>query len=98
MSLSSNIRPTRLEYIRTKRRISIAQKGLKLLKLKRQALILEFFNTNKTAAELRGTLQAELIKGYEVKENRAINEFPPPPGEGSEEGAVCPFTIAETLP
>src|SRR4051812_31103499 len=65
MSLSSNIRPTRLEYIRTKRRISIAQKGLKLLKLKRQALILEFFNTNKTAAELRGTLQAELIKGYE---------------------------------
>jgi len=66
MSLSSNIRPTRLEYIRTKRRISIAQKGLKLLKLKRQALILEFFNTNKTAAELRGTLQAELIKGYEA--------------------------------
>jgi V/A-type H+-transporting ATPase subunit D len=66
MSLSSNIRPTRLEYIRSKRRISIAQKGLKLLKLKRQALILEFFNTNKTAAELRGTLQAELIKGYEA--------------------------------
>jgi len=66
MSLSSNIRPTRLEYIRTKRRISIAQKGLKLLKLKRQALILEFFNTNKTAAELRGTLQSELIKGYEA--------------------------------
>jgi V/A-type H+-transporting ATPase subunit D len=66
MSLSSNIRPTRLEYIRAKRRISIAQKGLKLLKLKRQALILEFFNTNKTAAELRGTLQSELVKGYEA--------------------------------
>ena len=66
MSLSSNIRPTRLEYIRTKRRISIAQKGLKLLKLKRQALILEFFNTNKTAAELRATLQSELIKGYQA--------------------------------
>jgi V/A-type H+/Na+-transporting ATPase subunit D len=60
-----NIRPTRLEYIRTKRRINIAKKGLKLLKLKRQALILEFFNTSKSAASLRSGLQAELIKGYQ---------------------------------
>ena len=37
MALTSNIRPTRLEYIRTKRRILIDKKGLKL---KRQALIL----------------------------------------------------------
>jgi len=60
-----NIRPTRLEYIRTKRRIIIAKKGLKLLKLKRQALILEFFNTSKSAASLRSVLQAELVKGYQ---------------------------------
>ena len=53
MPSTSDIRPTRLEYIRTKRRILIARKGLKLLKLKRQALILEFFNTSKTAAALR---------------------------------------------
>ena len=66
MALTSTIRPTRLEYIRTKRRIIIAKKGLKLLKLKRQALILEFFNTSKTAAALRGSLQSELIKGYET--------------------------------
>ena len=66
MVLTSNIRPTRLEYIRTKRRILIAKKGLKLLKLKRQALILEFFNTSKTASALRGSLQSELIKGYET--------------------------------
>ena len=66
MVSTSNIRPTRLEYIRTKRRILIAKKGLKLLKLKRQALILEFFNTSKTTAALRGSLQAELIKGYET--------------------------------
>jgi V/A-type H+-transporting ATPase subunit D len=39
---------------------------LKLLKLKRQALILEFFNTSKTASALRGSLQSELIKGYET--------------------------------
>jgi len=60
-----NIKPTRLEYIRTKRRIIIAKKGLKLLKLKRQALILEFFNTSKSAASLRSVLQAELVKGYQ---------------------------------
>jgi V/A-type H+/Na+-transporting ATPase subunit D len=60
-----NIRPTRLEYIRTKRRIIVARKGLKLLKLKRQALILEFFNTSKSVASLRSGLQAELVKGYQ---------------------------------
>lgn len=65
MSTNSNIRPTRLEYIKTKKRIVIAKKGLKLLKLKRQALILEFFNTSKTAAALRESLQTELKKGYE---------------------------------
>lgn len=65
MPSAINIRPTRLEYIRAKRRILIAKKGLKLLKLKRQALILEFFNTAKTAAALRGGLQSELVKGYE---------------------------------
>src|SRR3989442_1715190 len=65
MPLAIDIRPTRLEYIRTKRRIVIAKKGLRLLKLKRQALILEFFNTSKTAAALRSGLQVELIKGYE---------------------------------
>ena len=65
MPTALNIRPTRLEYIRTKRRILIANKGLKLLKLKRQALILEFFNASKTAAALRSSLQAELMKGYQ---------------------------------
>src|SRR3989338_7943654 len=65
MPAGTDIRPTRLEYIRAKRRIRIAQKGLKLLKLKRQALILEFFNISKTSARLRGELQSELIKGYQ---------------------------------
>jgi len=62
---STDIRPTRLEYLRAKNRIKIAQKGLKLLKLKRQALILEFFNISKSSAKLRGKLNSELIKGYQ---------------------------------
>ena len=65
MTIGSDIRPTRLEYLRAKKRIKIAQKGLKLLKLKRQALILEFFNISKSSAKLRGELNSELIKGYQ---------------------------------
>jgi len=65
LPISSDIRPTRLEYLRAKKRIKIAQKGLKLLKLKRQALIFEFFNISKTSARLRGELNSQLIKGYQ---------------------------------
>ena len=51
--------------MRAKKRIRIAEKGLKLLKLKRQALIFEFFNISKSSARLRGELNSELIKGYQ---------------------------------
>ncbi len=60
-----NIKPTRMEYLRTMRRIAVSRKGLKLLKLKRSALILEFFNLSKTLADMRSGLQAKLLKGYE---------------------------------
>jgi V/A-type H+/Na+-transporting ATPase subunit D len=54
-----------MEYLRTIRRIAVSRKGLKLLKLKRSALILEFFNLSKTLADMRSGLQTKLIKGYE---------------------------------
>ena len=38
---------------------------MKLLKLKRQALILEFFSITKSSAKLRGKLNSELIRGYQ---------------------------------
>ena len=38
---------------------------MKLLKLKRQALILEFFNISKASSRLRSELQLELDKGYQ---------------------------------
>ncbi len=60
MPSNTDIRPTRLEYLRTKKRIKIAKKGLKLLKLK-----LEFFSISKASSRLRGELNAELIKGYQ---------------------------------
>ena len=38
---------------------------MKLLKLKRQALILEFFNISKASSRLRSELQLQLDKGYQ---------------------------------
>jgi V/A-type H+-transporting ATPase subunit D len=60
-----SIRPTRLELLRTRRRIVLAKKGLNLLKLKRSALIAEFFNLSRQALELRGDLQRKIARGYE---------------------------------
>ncbi|MDG6939067.1 MAG: V-type ATP synthase subunit D [Nitrososphaerota archaeon] len=65
MPAASNVRPTRMEYLKTVRRIAMAKKGLKLLKLKRQALILEFFTLSKTVATLRSGLRKKLQKGYD---------------------------------
>jgi V/A-type H+/Na+-transporting ATPase subunit D len=59
------IRPTRLELIRTRRRIAVAQRGLNLLKLKRSALIVEFFAISREALRLRGDLKERIARGYE---------------------------------
>jgi V/A-type H+/Na+-transporting ATPase subunit D len=59
-----NVRPTRLELLRTRRRIVVARRGLKLLKLKRTALIQEFFALSREARELRGDLQKRVARGY----------------------------------
>jgi len=66
MPVIINVRPTRMEYLRTKRRIIIAKKGLNVLKLKRQALILEFFGISKKAVSLRDDLRMRLLEGYET--------------------------------
>jgi len=61
-----NVRPTRLELLRTRRRIVVAKRGLNLLKLKRTALIAEFFRISKEAARLRGDLRGRIAAGYEA--------------------------------
>jgi len=63
--VQENVRPTRLELLRTRRRIVVANKGLKLLKLKRTALIVEFFSISREAMKLRGDLQQRIARGYE---------------------------------
>ncbi len=59
------LRPTRLELIRTRRRIVLSKRGLDLLKLKRSALIVEFFRIAREAVELRGGLQRKLELGFD---------------------------------
>ena len=62
---TETVRPTRLELLRTRRRIVVAKKGLNLLKLKRSALIVEFFALSREALKLRGDLRARVERGYE---------------------------------
>lgn len=61
---ATDVNPTRMELINTKERIALAVKGHKLLKQKRDALILEFFKILKKAKDLRGELAKKMAKGY----------------------------------
>lgn len=63
--MQSNIKTTRIELIRTKRRIAIAQKGLSLLKMKRSSLVLEFFNLARQIQKLRGNLPGTVARARE---------------------------------
>ena len=61
---ATDVNPTRMELILTKDRIKLASKGHKLLKQKRDALILEFFKILKKSQDLRGQLALKLAHGY----------------------------------
>ena len=81
---TTNIRPTRMELLKTKGRIKLAKRGLDLLKLKRSSLIMEFFSISKEVRGLRGNVRelieksvtserlAEIVSGKLIIENTAF--------------------------
>jgi V/A-type H+-transporting ATPase subunit D len=64
LSSRDTVKPTRMELLRLKARIKLANKGLNLLKQKRAALIVEFFKINKKALDLRKQLNQAMQKSY----------------------------------
>ena len=53
---SSDVKPTRMELIETKRKIKLSKSGYKLLKMKRDGLIMEFFELLPKVKDLRSQL------------------------------------------
>lgn len=61
MAIKDNIKPTRSELLELKKKIVLSQSGHKLLKMKRDGLILEFFEIMEKAKNAR----SELMKSYD---------------------------------
>ncbi len=61
-----DIKPTRSELINLKRRIQLSERGYKILKMKRDGLILEFFKVLGEAKDSRGALLSAYARAEEM--------------------------------
>ncbi|MFC1801291.1 V-type ATP synthase subunit D [Nanoarchaeota archaeon] len=63
--MSKNIKTTMMELLRLKKKLKLAQKGHKLLKEKRDALISEFFKLVDNLKRLRKETEEKLAEAYQ---------------------------------
>jgi len=61
-----DIKPTRSELINLKRKIRLSERGYKILKMKRDGLILEFFKVLAVAKDTRGDLNNRYSQAVEM--------------------------------
>jgi V/A-type H+-transporting ATPase subunit D len=61
-----DVKPTRSELIGLKKRIALSERGYKILKMKRDGLILEFFNVLEQAKDSRGALAEKYEKAFQM--------------------------------
>lgn len=62
----TDLKPTRIELIKTKRRIKLAKRGLDLLKMKRSAIVMEFFKISRSVKGMRENLRSEIGEAMET--------------------------------
>jgi V/A-type H+/Na+-transporting ATPase subunit D len=63
--MALDVKPTRSELIQLKNRIKLSERGYKLLKMKRDGLILEFFKILNQARNVRTELDAAYLRAEE---------------------------------
>ena len=64
--MAEDVKTTRLELIETRNKIRLAQNGHKLLKQKRDVLVLEFFRIMKEAKDLRSELNKQMKNAFDA--------------------------------
>ncbi|MBI4210578.1 MAG: V-type ATP synthase subunit D [Candidatus Diapherotrites archaeon] len=64
--MADDVKTTRLELIETRSRIRLAENGHKLLKQKRDVLVLEFFRIMKQAQDQRAELNARMKDAFDA--------------------------------
>ena len=64
--MALNVKPTRSELIALKKRIKLSERGYKLLKMKRDGLILEFFKVLAEAKDLKKELAEKYARAQEM--------------------------------
>ena len=62
MAIKDTIKPTRSELLELKKRITLSEKGYKLLRMKRDTLIMEFFKVLVRARNIRTQLLAQYLR------------------------------------